>query len=64
MHEYIYPYQMLPSANLEFYDSVTMYLGLTNSIQKNKVKVDLEYFYCMLMMEIVVVALVILLLRN
>ena len=65
MDEYIYPYQMLLGAILEFYNSVTMYLGLTHSIRKNKEKVDLEfYFYCMLMMGIVVVALVILLLRN
>ena len=34
---------MLPGAILEFYDSVTMYLGLTHSIWKNKEKVDLEF---------------------
>ena len=59
MHEYtcIYPYRMLPGAIFEFYNSVTMYLGLTHNIWKNKVNVDLEYFfYCMSMMEIVVVA--------
>ena len=49
--------------HLEFYNSVTMYL--THSIRKNKVNVDSEFnFYCMLMMEIVVVALVLLLLSN
>ena len=54
MHEYIYPYRMLPGAILEFYNSVTMYL--THNIRKNKVNVDLEFsFYCMLIMEIVVV---------
>ena len=41
MHEYIYPYRMLPGAILEFYKSVTMYL--THNIRKNKVKVDLEF---------------------
>ena len=35
---------MLQGAILEFYDSVTMYLGLTHSILKNKEKVDLEFF--------------------
>ena len=43
MHEYIYPYRMLPGAILEFYDSVTMYLA--HSIRKNKVKVDLEILF-------------------
>ena len=43
MHEYIYPYWMLPGAILEFNDSVTMYLGLTHSIRKNKVKADLDF---------------------
>ena len=36
---------MLPGAILEFYDSVTMYLGLTLSIRKNKEKVDLEFLF-------------------
>ena len=36
---------MLPGAILEFFDSVTMYLGLTHSIQKNKEKVDLEFLF-------------------
>ena len=40
----IYPYRMLPGAILEFYDSLTMYLGLTHSIRKNKEKDDLEFF--------------------
>ena len=35
---------MLLGAILEFYDSVTTYLGLTHSIRKNKEKVDLEFF--------------------
>ena len=45
MHEYIYPNRMLPGAILEFYGSVTMYLGLilTQSIRKNNEKVDLEF---------------------
>ena len=43
MHEYIYPYRMLPGAILEFYNSVTMYL--THNIRKNKVNVDLEFFF-------------------
>ena len=36
---------MLPGAILEFYDSVTMYLGLTHSIRKNKEKVDLKFLF-------------------
>ena len=36
---------MLPGAILEFYDSVTMYLGLTHSIQKNKEKADLQFLF-------------------
>ena len=36
---------MLPGAILEFNDLVTMYLGLTHSIRKNKVKVDLEFLF-------------------
>ena len=36
---------MLPGAILEFYDSVTMYLGLTHSIRKNKENVDLEFLF-------------------
>ena len=36
---------MLPGAILEFHDSVTMYPGLTHSIQKNKEKVDLEFLF-------------------
>ena len=38
---------MLQDAILEFYDSVTMYLGLilTHSIWKNKEKVDLEFLF-------------------
>ena len=43
MHEYIYPYRMLPGAILEFYNSVTMYL--THNIRKNKVNVDLEFLF-------------------
>ena len=31
---------MLTGAILEFYDSVTMYLGLTHSKRENKEKVD------------------------
>ena len=63
MHEYIYLYRMLPGAILEFYNSVTM--NLTHNIRKNKVNVDLEfYFYCIFMMEISMVAMVILLLSN
>ena len=34
---------MLPGAILEFYNSVTMYL--THNIRKNKVNVDLEFFF-------------------
>ena len=41
MHEYIYPYRMLPGAILEFYKSVTMYL--THNIRKNKVNIDIEF---------------------
>ena len=36
---------MLPGAILEFYDTVTVYLGLTHSIRKNKEKVDLEFLF-------------------
>ena len=36
---------MLPGAILEFYDSVTMYLGLTHSKRKNNEKVDLLFLY-------------------
>ena len=43
MHEYIYPYRVLPGAILEFYNSVTMYL--THNIRKNKVNVDLEFLF-------------------
>ena len=43
MHEYIYPYRMLPGAILEFYKSVTMYL--THIIRKNKLNVDLEFLF-------------------
>ena len=45
MHEYIYPYRMLPGAILEFYysNSVTMYL--THNIRKNKVNIDLEFLF-------------------
>ena len=43
MHEYIYPYGMLPGAILEFYNSVTMYL--TPNILNNKVNVDLEIIF-------------------
>ena len=45
LHEYIYSYRMLLGAILEFYDTVTMYLGLTHSIRKNKEKVDLEFLF-------------------
>ena len=45
MHEYIYPYRMLPGAILEFYYSVTMYLGLTHNIRKNKVNDFLEFLF-------------------
>ena len=36
---------MLTGAILEYYDSVTMYLGLTHSIRKNKEKVDLKFLF-------------------
>ena len=36
---------MLPGAILEFYNTVTVYLGLTHSIRKNKEKVDLEFLF-------------------
>ena len=36
---------MLPGAILEFYNSATMYLGLTHSIRKNKDKVDLVFLF-------------------
>ena len=36
---------MLPGAIFEFYDSVTIYLGLTHSIRKNKEMVDLEFLF-------------------
>ena len=45
MHKYINPSRMLPGAILEFYDSVTIYLGLTHSIRKTKEKVDLNFLF-------------------
>ena len=36
---------MLTGAILEFHDSMTMYLGLTHKIRKNKEKVDLEFLF-------------------
>ena len=39
------PIRCLTGAILEFYDSVTMYLGLTHSIWKNKEKVDLQFLF-------------------
>ena len=48
MHDYIYPYRMFDGRHLGIYDSVTMYLGLTHSIRKNKEKVDLEFFLFLL----------------
>ena len=47
MHEYIYPYRMLPGAILEFYNSLTMYL--THNIRKNKLNMDLEFLFLFLL---------------
>ena len=43
MHEYIYPYRMLPGAILEFFNSVTMYLTHNIGLRKNKVNFNLEF---------------------